>query len=109
MSLSLKLPCSKSSQHICLIPTIILFESSTLIICETWKAATELDLGTDMDAAKDYVSNRFSESDSRIIYLRFLRGYGPIVLGSYIEIFNHFFGIINPQSEIKIEFWDYYE
>ena len=53
MSLSLKLPCLKSSQHMCLIPTIILFESSTLIICETWKTATELDLGTDMDAVKD--------------------------------------------------------
>ena len=79
-----------SLQYLCLIPTIVLFESSALIICETWKTTTELDLGTDMDAVKDYVSHRLLESDSRTICLRFMRDYDPIVSGRFISKFLNF-------------------
>ena len=71
----------------CLIPSITQFETSTLTSCEIWKTTIALDLSTDMDAIKDYVSQSLSDSDAPTIYLRFMRDYDPIVSGRLISKF----------------------
>ena len=101
-----------SLQFMCLIPTITLFESSVFTIYETWKTTIALDLDTEMDAVKDYISHRLSEFDLRTICLRFMKSYNPIVSRRFIvkfyKIFYYKYFLVKllPQTEIKFEFWD---